>query len=702
MKEKNLQAMFDPMSIAVIGASRREDTVGYAVLHNLINHGFVGKIYPVNPKAEELEGLKCYPSITEISDDVELAVIIVGSKIVPSVMQECAEKGVKSVIVISAGFKEIGEAGRAIEDEVAAIAKKHNISLLGPNCLGIINTDPDVAMNASFSRVMPSVGTIAFISQSGALCTAILDYALEKNIGFSKFISLGNKADVTEGDLLHYLKDDIYTDVILMYLEDIVDGEEFIAHAREIVGKEKPVLAIKAGRTAEGAKAASSHTGSMMGSDEVYDAIFTQSGVMRVDSVADIFNFAVAFANQPLPKSNRVAIITNAGGPGIMATDACVKEGLEMAEFSEDTTKALKKALPATANFSNPVDVIGDAKHDRYESVLEQLVKDENVDGIIVILTPQAMTDIHEIANVIVKYSKETDKTILSCFMGGTDVARGITILEKNGVPHYTFPHDVARALAAMSQYNESLQRKYVDTKRYDVDTKTAKEIFAKAKEKGQEFLTIDQSMDVFKAYGLPLLPYGMAKDADEAANIANEIGYPVVLKVVAQEIVHKIDVGGVRLNIADEEDLRKTYSAMLEDIAKASPEAVIDGVFVQAMGKKGKEVILGMKRDEQFGPVLMFGLGGIYVEVIKDVTFGLAPLQDDDAKRMIHTIKTFPLLEGLRGEKPSDIENIKEGLKRLSQLSCDNEEIKEIDINPLLVYEEGEGTKVLDARIIL
>ena len=693
--------MFEPRSIAVIGASRRKDAVGYAILNNLLKASFQGSVYPVNPKADSLEGLKCYSSILKIDGEVDLAVIILPSGYVLKVIEECVEKKVGSIIIISAGFREVGEEGRKIEDEVVRAVREKGISLLGPNCLGLINTDPNFKFNASFSRFMPSTGNVAFISQSGALCTSVLDYAKEKNIGFSKFISMGNKADISVVDLLDYLKEDSQTDVILMYVEDIVDGERFVKAAQEIAQK-KPILVIKSGRTPQGAKAASSHTGSLMGSDEVYNALFKQSGILRLDSIADVLNCAVAFSYQSLPLSSRVAIITNAGGPGIMATDACVHYGLEIAELEESTVQALKKHLPATANFSNPIDVIGDAKEDRYEKVLEEVILDPNVDSIIILLTPQAMTNIEDIAHVIVKASKKTKKTLLVSFMGGADIAPGVKILEKSLLPHYPFPEDAARTLMAMTRYHEMRKRPNLPVPEYIVDNKKASEIIEEAKKKGESFLTIKQSMDIFQAYGLPLLPYGFAQSSKEAVSIAKEVGFPVVLKIISSDIIHKFDFGGVKLHLKDEFEVESGYNDMIQSILIKMPRAKIDGVFVQAMGESGREVILGMDRDPLFGPMLMFGLGGIYVEAIKDVSFSLAPIRDFDALEMIKEIRAYPILEGIRGERPADIDVIVESLERLSQLSCEHPDIKEIDINPLLVYEKGKGAKVIDARIIL
>jgi len=702
---KDIRLLFEPKSIAVVGASRRKEAVGYAIMSNLVAGGYQGKIYPVNPKTDKIGEIKCYPAIADIPETPELAIFIIPSSSVPQSLKECGEKGVRAAVIISAGFREIGGEGIKLEQEVAELAKQYNIPVMGPNCLGVINTDPRFSMNASFSRAIPAPGNIAFVSQSGALCTAILDYARGQNIGFSKFISVGNKADVNELDILRYLGNDPETDVILMYVEDLVKGREFIELAREITGdltKPKPILAIKSGRTLAGAKAAQSHTGSLMGSDEVYDALFLQAGVFRVDSVEEMFDLGVAFANQPLPKGKRTAIVTNAGGPGIMATDACVRCGLEMATISPATIEALKKVLPPTSNFSNPIDVIGDAQHDRYEYALKQVVKDPNVDSIFVILTPQAMTEIEETAKVVVDIDQATEKTLVASFMGGVDVAAGVKILENNFVPHYTFPEGGAQALSAMVRYQKWIDRPRTEVKKFRADTKRVRTILNEVKSSGRKALSTYEAMEVFEAYGFPVLPYALANSETEAASKAKEIGFPIVMKVVASQIVHKFDVGGVKLNLKNAEEVKTAFREMKNAISEKFPKAKIDGMLIQKMAKPGREVILGMNRDQHFGPLIMFGLGGIYVEALKDVVFRLAPVRELSVKRMIQSIRAIRILEGVRGEKPADLNAIADCLMRLSQLSCEQEDIAEMDINPLLVYSAKEGAQVIDARILL
>ncbi|MFH0986267.1 MAG: acetate--CoA ligase family protein [Candidatus Omnitrophota bacterium] len=702
-RKKDLKALFEPKAIAVVGASRRPEAVGYAIMKNLVEGGYKGKVFPVNPKATDVLGVKCVPNAGDLPENVDLAIFIIPGAAVPAELEACALKGAKAAIVISAGFREIGGEGVKLEKAIKSIADKYGIAMLGPNCLGLINNDPSLCLNASFSGNIPKNGNIAFISQSGALATALLDYARGENIGLSKLISLGNKVDVTELEILQYLKDDPNTDVIMMYLEDIGKGQEFIELAREITGdiaKPKPILVIKSGRTAQGAKAASSHTGSLMGADEVYDAVFAQSGVMRMESAQEMFNLAIVFANQPLMKGNRVAIVTNAGGPGIMATDACVKFGLQMAEMSPATVAKLKEKLPPTSNFSNPVDVIGDAQHDRYEHALRSVIAEPNVDGVMVLLTPQAMTEAEATAKVIVDVDKESHKTIVACFMGHADVEAGVKVLKENMIPQCSFPEDSARTLAAMNKYQQWLGRSRTGVKHYQVDRQSADAVIEKALKDNQKFLPIHQSMEIFSAYEFPVIPWAFVRTAEDAWEQAVKIGFPVVMKVVSQQIIHKVDVGGVRLNLNSADDVQHAFRDIMAVGERL--KAKIDGVFMQRMAPKGREVILGMKRDPHFGPILMFGLGGIYVEALKDVTFRVAPIRELSAHDMLRNIRAFKLLEGVRGEPPADLEAIADCLKRLSQLSCDHPEIDEIDINPLMVYGEGKGAGVIDARIIL
>ncbi|MBI4970500.1 MAG: acetate--CoA ligase family protein [Candidatus Omnitrophica bacterium] len=702
---KPLDSIFKPKSIAVIGASRRESAVGHAVFKNILSGGYKGIIYPVNPGADSVLGVRCYKSILEIPDPIDLAILIVHAQDSVKIFQDCIKKGVKGVVIISAGFKEVGAEGAKLEKEIAALAIKHGIPLVGPNCLGVINTDPTVSLNASFGRTMPKQGRISFVSQSGALCTSVLDYAKGANIGFSKFISMGNKANITELELLEYLGEDSETDVILMYLEDLSHPREMIDAARKISGEDahlKPILAIKSGRTLAGAKAASSHTGSLAGSDEVYTAIFAQGGILRVDTVDELFDYAKVFSSRKFPKSNRVAIVTNAGGPGIMATDSCVRHGLQMAEISDKLKAELKKVLPSTAALTNPIDLIGDAQHDRYDAALKLVLRDKHIDGAIVILTPQAMTDIEEIAHTIGRIATKHTKPVIACFMGIVDVSAGTKILEDWKVPYYKFPESASKAFAAISKYSAWVRRPRTIRKEFFVNQTEAKSIINKANREGRKYLNAEETFGILHAYGFPLLASTTCDTPQKAAEAAQKIGFPVALKISSPDIIHKIDVGGIRLNMHSKDEVEKESKALLETVQKKMPQAKILGVTVQKMAKKGREVILGLKRDAQFGPILMFGLGGTYVEVLKDVTFRIAPIRELGAQNMIHSIKTYKILEGTRGEKPADLNKLAECIERLSQLAVECPEIAELDINPLMTYEKSKGCVVVDARILI
>ena len=700
-----LTPLFSPRSVAVIGASREAGSVGHAVLQNILEGGFTGAVYPVNPKAEEICRIPCYRSLPEIPGDVDLAVIVVKAALVPEVLEQCGRKGVKATVVISAGFKETGVEGLVLEGQVKQALQRYPLRLIGPNCLGLMNTDPSVRLNATFAEKMPAAGSIAFISQSGALCTAVLEYAQGEGIGFSKLISLGNKAGLTELDLLLDLKDDPSTNVILLYIEDLSDGRSFIEIAREITGEgpnRKPILAIKSGRTPEGAKAVSSHTGSLAGSDEVYDAIFAQAGVLRVDSVDELFDYATAFSQQPLPKGNRIAVVTNAGGPGIMATDALVRHGLTLASLDDKTVQAMRPSLPAAASLNNPVDLIGDAGPHRYEAALRAVLQDSGVDATLALATPQAMTDLKGVAQTIVRTAGDSGKPLVACLMGVTDLSAGISVLQEGRIPHYRFPEAAVRALAQMSRYVQWIERPRTAVRTFSVGRESAEAIIGQALRERRGALSQSESLELLKAYGFPVPAFGVARTASEAQALSEKIGFPVAMKILSPDILHKIDVGGVKLNLGTPKDVEWAFEAMLQNVAKLCPDAHIDGALIQRMVPPGTELILGMKRDKQFGPVLMFGLGGIYVEVFQDVTFRLAPIRELGAKRMVESIRARKILEGFRGQPPADAPALIECLERLSQLSVELETIQELDINPLIAYSQGQGAKVADARVLI
>ena len=699
-----IDAIFSPASIAVVGATNRSGSVGQAVMRNLIQGEFQGVIHPVHPTLKSIYGVKAYPRLADIPDPVDLVVVIVKPEAVPGILAAASDKGTSGAVIITAGFKETGGKGAELEAKIQAIAARHGIRLVGPNCLGVINTDSRVRMNASFARKMPRPGNIGFISQSGALCTSVLDYAEGRKIGFSKFVSFGNKADVNEIDLLRYLGEDAQTRVICMYLEDLTAGQEFIRVAAEISWtKGKPILAVKSGTSTEGARAAASHTGSLVGSDSAYDAIFLQSGIQRVEGINELFHYAMAFSRQPLPRGRRIAIVTNAGGPGIMATDAAVRQGLKMAGFSAATTETLKACLPPTANIHNPVDVIGDATHERYENALTAVMQDENVDGAIVLLTPQAMTDILETARIVPNVARQTDKPILCSFMGIVDVSEGVAHLEANGIPNYVFPEAASRTMAAMVRFGERLRIGNRVMPRFDSDRdRAAGMIRQRLAENPSCYLPEREAADLLACYGLPLLKSRVVASADAIDDVAGTIRFPVAMKIVSREIIHKVDAGGVRLNIGDVDQARQAFAEIVANGRRFNPDAVIDGVLMQEMAGKGVEVIIGCARDAKFGPIVMFGLGGTFVEALRDVTFRLAPMHIASAENMIRGIKTFNILKGVRGNPPSDLTAVRECLLRVSTLVAQHPEISELDINPLIVYPDGQGAVVADCRMML
>ncbi|NUN09286.1 MAG: acetate--CoA ligase family protein [Ignavibacteriaceae bacterium] len=703
-KIKNIERIFNPQSIAVLGANNVKGTVPSDILTNILKAEFKGVVYPVNPREKHIASIKTYKYVIDIEDPVDLAVIVYPSSVMHMALEQCGQKGIKGAIIISAGFKEVGGQGIEREETIKEIAKKYGMNFIGPNCLGVINTDPAVMLDASFARKMPEEGNIAFISQSGALCTAVLDYAQAKHIGFSKFVSIGNKADISEIDLLYFLKDDPKTKVILIYLEEISDGPALVKAANTVIRETgKPVLAIKSGRTHAGASAAASHTGSLAGSDDACDAAFKQAGIIRCDDIEEMFNKAIAFTYQPLPKGNRVAIITNAGGPGVLTTDAAIKCGLDLPRFKPETTDILRKSLPKTANINNPVDVIGDARADRYNVAVSSIMKDENIDGVFIILTPQSMTEIESIASEISRISSQFSKPIYTSFMGEADVAAGIDILQRNKIPHYILPESMPVAFASTYQFKKMLEEQPQPVGSFsDVDTKTASAILEEAVNAGRKYLPEEEAVKVLEAYRFPVLKSGLVKSKEEAGKLAGELGYPVVMKIMSDDIVHKFDVGGVLLNINSKEDAEKGYVRILENVQKHKPEALIKGVFIRRMIPPGEEVILGLKRDTTFGAVVMFGLGGIFVEIYKDVNFGIAPLDGKTAGDLITRTKASEILSGARGRLPRDITSVKECIQRLSQLAIDCPQIKELDINPLIVLEDGKGCFVADTKIML
>ncbi|MFV9674991.1 MAG: acetate--CoA ligase family protein [Anaerolineales bacterium] len=698
----SLDAFFSPQSIAVIGASTNTSKLGYAVLDNLVNGDFLQdgrKVYPINPKADEILGLPAFPVVSDIPDPIDLAVIVIPYPLVPEAMRTCGEKGIPAVIVISAGFREAGMDGLEREQELIEITTEYNIRLIGPNCLGVINTV--IPMNASFSAGLPPKGPMDFMSQSGALGTAILDWAQAGRLGLSKFVSLGNKADVSEIDLLRAWANDPTSNVILSYMEGLPDGQEFISVARE-VSKIKPIVALKSGVTQAGSRAVSSHTGSLAGSEQAYEAAFRQSGVLRAHSLQDLFDMARAFGYLSPLQGDRIAIVTNAGGPGILATDALERAGLKLARFKPECIKALEQFLPDAASAANPIDVLGDARADRYRFALEQVIKSPSVDGILVILTPQAMTEIIETADVITEISEKVDIPILASFMGEARVKAGIETMAKHNVPNFAFPERAAMVLQAMSHYREYRARPLPSFESFDVDQKAVRETIDRVLDEGRLSIGDAEAKSILTAYGLQAPPSEIAETAEKAVEIAADMGYPVVLKIASPDILHKTDVGGVKVGLQNATDVRDAFDLITYRSQRYLPEAHLWGCQVQKMVPSGLEILIGMNRDPQFGPLVTFGLGGIYVEALKDASFRIAPFSRDEAAQMLTEIRAKALLDGVRGEPPVDKETLIEALLRISQLVLDFPEIAELDINPFIVYEEGRGGVALDMRLIL
>lgn len=696
----SLKPFFEPQSVAVIGASTNPEKLGYAVLENLVKGGYVkeGQVFPINLNAGEILGLQAYPSVMDVPEPIELAVIVIPYKFVPDALRECGQKNIPAAIVISAGFREAGREGLERELELIEIGKEYNIRLIGPNCLGVIDTF--TPLNASFAAGTPPKGPMAFMSQSGALGTAVLDIALAGRLGLSKFVSLGNKADVDEIDLLRAWQEDEDTRVVLIYSEGMSNGQKFIEVAREVT-RQKPVVAIKSGVTQSGSRAVSSHTGSLAGSEQAYHAAFRQAGVIRADSMEALFDTALAIGYQPTLPGERIAIITNAGGPGILATDALERAGLNITRLDNETIHALEQYLPDAASAANPVDVLGDARADRYRFALEKVAQDPNVDGLLVVLTPQAMTEIEETARAVGDLASQLDKPVLACFMGEAEVSAGIKILTEMGVPNYPFPERAARAFRAMASDREIRNRPEPEYVKFEVNRQEVHRLLDRVRGEGRVSIGDFEAREVLEAYGLPIPRSEMAETPEAAVRIAGEIGYPVVLKIASPDILHKTDVGGVKVGLANAEEVRDAFELMVYRAQRYLPEARIWGCLVQEMVPSGGiEVLVGMNRDPQFGPLVTFGLGGIYVETLKDVTFRVAPFSKQEAQEMLQEIRAHALLDGVRGKPPADKEALVDTLLRIGQLVQDFPEISELDINPLVVYQQG--IVAIDMRLIL
>ncbi|MDR3631011.1 MAG: acetate--CoA ligase family protein [Desulfocapsaceae bacterium] len=693
-----LEHLFSPESVAIVGASHKPGKVGHDILANLVKGGFTGKIIPVNPAGGTLLGLPVYANLSSYDGTIDQVILAVPKSAIIANVKDAIAKKAKNIIMITAGFKESGAEGLALENEVIGLCKRGGIRLLGPNCLGLLNTKN--GLNSSFAGDLPQAGNIAVMSQSGALCTSILDLAAGRHLGLSKLVSIGNKADINENDLLSYFAKDEETKVIVGYLENIVTGDKFIKVADAACSK-KPVVILKSGTSKAGQKAAASHTGVLAGADTAYGAAFKRSGVIRADTFEALFDYASALSMQPLPNGDRVLIITNAGGPGTMAADAVEHSGMTVAELDTNTAAALRDKLPEAASVGNPVDVLGDAPPERYAEALKAAQDDASVDAIIVILTPQAMTNPTEAARAIAQ-ALNGSKPVLASFMGGKEVLPGRQELTSAGLPDYESPERAVAALKVMYEYATWLRRPPRIVTRFRVNRRRACRIIARSQRNNILQLNEVKAKKILDAYGFNVLPGRLVTFADEAVELSRRIGYPVAIKIVSPDIIHKSDMGGVKLNLSSAQQVRDAFDLMMMRIRQRVPNARIEGIYMEKMGDPGLEVILGMTRDPQFGPMLMFGLGGIFVEVMKDVTFHLAPITHDEAVQMLKSTRSYGMLEGRRGRQGVDIAAIASGLQRISQLTTDFPQITELDINPFIVGEFGSEPVVADARITL
>jgi acetyltransferase len=700
---QSLDPVFRPNNVAVIGATEKPGSVGRTILWNLMSNPFGGTIYPVNPKRPNVMGIKAYPNVAAILEPIDLAVIVTPAWTVPGIVQECADAGIPGVIVISAGFKEVGEEGIKLEQQIMETARGSNMRIIGPNCLGVMM--PLRGLNATFAGAMARPGNVAFISQSGAICTAVLDWSFEENVGFSAFISIGSMLDVGWGDLITYFGDDPNTHSIVIYMEAIGDARAFLSAARE-VARTKPIIVIKAGRTEAAAKAAASHTGSLTGSDEVLDTAFRRCGVLRVERISEVFYMAEALSKQPRPKGRRLTIVTNAGGPGVIATDALILGGGELTEISDETMKELDEFLPAAWSHNNPIDILGDAAPERYAKSLEVAARDVNSDGLLVVLTPQDMTDPTQTAEALRGYSNLSGKPVLASWMGGADVKAGERILNRADIPTFPYPDTAVRLFNNMWRYNDNLRALHEtpvlpSDEDFTPDRKTVKKIIDTARKANRTILTEDESKQILAAYGVHTIPNIIATTEDKAASAAKRMGYPVVVKIHSETITHKTDVGGVMLNLVDETEVRNAYNRIKDVVTERVGEEHFGGVNVQPMiSFDGYEIILGSSVDPQFGPVILFGMGGSLVEIFKDRALGLPPLTTTLARRMMERTKIYEALKGVRGRGSVDLDELEKLIVRFSQIVVEQPWIAEMDINPLLASEEK--LLALDARVVL
>ena len=694
-----LDHILKPRAVAVVGASTRPHTIGNDLLKRLLEYGFKGHIYPVNPKGGEIEGLRAYTSVSELPDGVDLAVIVVNAKFVLSTVDECAARGIKGLVVISAGFKETGGEGRELEEALAAKIRANGMRMVGPNCLGVVNTNPNVRLDACFAESLPVAGDIGFVSQSGALGGGILNILKDLNVGFAQFISIGNQADVNAETALEYWENDPDVKQILLYMESIPDPANFRKLATRI-SKKKPIVALKAGRSAAGASAASSHTGSLAGGDRAADALLKQSGVIREMSLKDLFSTAKVFANCPIPKGDRVAIVTNSGGPGIMGTDAICEKGMKMAELTDETKAKLRSFLPAAASVRNPVDMIASAPIEHYRQTLETVLADPNVDMVITIYLPFLGLKDTDVARAIMEIkAAHPEKPVVGVFMTKSEFFTAFSAADVN-VPFFMYVEEAVEGLARLNEQRLWIERPEGVLPDFKVDGERARNIIRTALADGRDQLTTRESIDVLDAYGVRVCRAGFAADEDAAVAVADRIGYPVVMKMTSKTTSHKTDVGGVRVNIGSAEALRAEYRDLVAKLDERGLLDGLEGVIIQEMVKGSREMVCGIATDPQYGPMLMFGLGGVFVEVMKDVAFRIAPVTDTDARDMVRSVKAYKLLQGARGTTPADIAKVEETLLRLSQLVTDLPFIDELDINPLMISEKTGEPIAVDGRI--
>jgi acetyl coenzyme A synthetase (ADP forming)-like protein len=700
-RPEQLDYIFKPRSIAVIGATPRRGSIGREVLHNLITYEFNGKIFPVNPNHRVIHSIKAYSSVLDVPDAVDLAVIVVPRHKVIDVVDECGEKGVKGLVVITAGFRELGPAGAEAEDKLAEHVAYWDMRMIGPNCFGIINSNPDVLLDATFSKVYPIYGKIGFLTQSGALGEAILAQAADMKLGFSMFASIGNKADISSNDLLEYWKNDPEVEIILMYLENFGNPRRFTAIARE-VAKIKPIVAVKSGRTTKGAAAASSHTGALAGAEVAVDALFEQTGVMRVGSIEELFDVASAMARMPIPKGDRVSIVTNAGGPGVLATDALVNLGMSLPDYSDESKEAIRPHMPPETPINNPLDLVAGAGPDEFRGALEAAVADGNFDSVIPIFVPPITVDPMQVAEVIVDVRNKSELPMFACFMGVSWYSRGFEHLKENEIPAYIFPESIARTLAGIEKYRRWRERDEGKLPDYDVNRETVREIIDSYVGRGDDAIVGEDALKIVDAYGVPVAGYRYANTTGEAIQVAGEIGYPIAMKVNTPHILHKTEAGAVRVDIRDSAEAVSAFEQMERKVRSESESDEEFSVVIQRMVKGGVETAIGMTTDPAFGPLIMFGLGGVYVEIMKDVSFRVSPLTDIDAREMIDRCQGKKLLTGFRGSQPVDLKLLEESMLRLSMLVADFHEILEFDVNPFIIAPTRDQTAAVDARFIV